>query len=428
MNNPQPQSVCVIGAGALGLSAAYFLSRSSKVKNDITVTVLEGSDSPGGLAGSHTLVNGESIESYYHHVFKTDRYFIDLCQDLSMSHEICFRPATAGHYYREELYKLGGPADILFGNLLSPISRVRFLAASLYLKFRLEKRFSGLSAIDGSKKFYGSEATKKIWLPLLEGKFNQSCKDVPMSWLASRIRDRSIDLGYCKNGFHRFYERLAATCLTQGVRINYNTKVETVRQQSNSVEINGTAYDLCLSTVGPVIDKSIGINGQGSKIGYLGAICVVYELDSNPNFPYWTNYCDPNSPVLAVINHRELESSERFGDCFPVYTAAYLEPDHKLFNASDNDISALFYEPIDKIAQAIKIKANLACKRATVYRSRYAQPLINPDIGLNPIINCSGPIYTASMHSIYPNDRGQNYAIMLGKMMALSILADMGIK
>lgn len=425
MINCQPKSICIIGAGALGLSAAYYLSRSQQKENDISVTIIEASGKPGGLAGSHILANGESIESYYHHVFKTDKYFSDLCSDLGISNEMRFSPATAGHYYEGKLYKLGGVMDILFGSLLSTPSRVRFLVASLYLKIGIEKRFKGISAVDGSKYLYGSEATEKVWLPLLEGKFNQSCQEVPMSWLASRIRDRSIKLGYYNGGFHQFYDRLAAACLSQGVTIHYNTKVITATEQSNLVEINGNVYDACLSTVGPVIEKSLGIFDQGSEAQYLGAICVVYELDANPGLPYWTNFCDPKSPVLAVINHCELESSNRFGDIFPMYTAAYLEPGHELFNAQDKDIATLFYEPVARVAQACKVNSLPKYRRATVYRAKYAQPLINPDIGLVPIASFSGPVYRASMHSIYPNDRGQNYAIELGKKMALKMTSDL---
>jgi protoporphyrinogen oxidase len=425
MNKFQPKNICVIGAGALGLSAAYYLSRSIRKENDISVTILEKSGKPGGLAGSHTLENGESIESYYHHVFKTDKYFSDLCSDLGIYNKIRFSAATAGHYYEGKLYKLGGIMDILFGSLLSTPSRLRFLAASLYLKIGVEKRFKDICALDGSKHLYGKEATEKIWLPLLEGKFNQSCHEVPMSWLASRIRDRSIKLGYYNDGFHQFYDKFATACVNQGVTINYNTNVITATEQSDSVEINGRIYDACLSTVGPVIEKSFGIFDNSINVQYLGAICVIYELDANPGIPYWTNFCDPESPVLAVINHRELESSNRFGDIFPVYAAAYLEPGHKLFNAHDDDIATLFYEPVARVAQACKGNSLPKYRRATVYRAKYAQPLINPDIGLVPIVGFTGPAYRASMHSIYPNDRGQNYAIELGKKMALKIMSDL---
>jgi protoporphyrinogen oxidase len=422
------KSVCIIGAGPMGLAAAYYLSRFIKDKTSISITILDASTKPGGLAGSHTLQNGEQIESYYHHVFQTDKYFKEICKYLGVSRGVCFSAATVGHYHKGSLYKLNGPRDILLGGLLSPISGLRFLLASVYLKLGIDKQFSSLSAADGSLKLYGTESTQKIWLPLLEGKFSEYLHDVPMSWLASRIRDRSLKLGYYTGGFHCFYSQLAYACIQQGVTINYRTKVDTVARHDNTVEINGCLYDACLSTIGPFCEESLGINlPRNLRVKYLGAICAVYELDSNPEIPYWTNYCDPRSPVLAVINHRELENSTRLADCYPVYSAAYLDPSHELFSLADPDIADLFFSPVLEVARASKNKSLPMYKRATVYRTRYAQPLINPDVGLPPIINRKGPLYSASMHSIYPNDRGQNYAIGIGKEMALTIARDLDL-
>ena len=64
----------IIGAGATGLTAAYDLAADGH-----DVTVLEGADEIGGLAGSLE-VQGTPLERYYHHIFGTDRAMIDLIE------------------------------------------------------------------------------------------------------------------------------------------------------------------------------------------------------------------------------------------------------------------------------------------------------------------------------------------------------------
>ena len=413
--------VAIIGTGPLGLSAAYYLSGYSEAP--LEISLIDSSPNPGGLASSHKLGNGEVIESYYHHIFTTDKDFIDLAKKLGLCHALSFKKASVGHYYEGSLFSLDGPLQILTSDLLSPFNRLRFLLTSAYLKTGLNKFFVGETAISGCIRLYGSEVTERIWEPLLTGKFNKYKNYVPMSWLASRVRDRSIKLGYMEGGFDLFYSALSAACKLNGVAIKYSTPVKELVVKDRSVVLDGIAYDLCLSTVGPVVESKIAQEPHQQKIMFLGAICVVYELDADPSLPYWTNYCDPDSPVLAVINYRELDNDERFGGCYPVYSAAYLVPGSHLYDLPDDDIAELFFEPLIKIGR-LSGSALSSCSRATVYRSKYAQPLINPDLDLPPIIASDGPLYRASMHSIYPNDRGQNYAIATGKRIAEKMAND----
>lgn len=340
-----------------------------------------------------------------------------------MYDSLSFKKASVSHYYEGNLFSLDGPLEILTSDLLSPFSRLRFLLASAYLKTGLNKFFVGETAISGCTRLYGSEVTDRIWEPLLAGKFNEYKRYVPMSWLASRVRDRSIRLGYMEGGFDLFYSALRDACMLNSVEIKYSTPVKKLVVKDRSVVLDDIAYDLCISTVGPVVESKIVQELHQDNIMYLGAICVVYELDVDPSLPYWTNYCDPDSPVLAVINYRELDNDERFGVCYPVYSAAYLPPDSHLYDLSDDNIVELFFDPLIKISKPNGFSSP-EYSRATVYRSRYAQPLINPDLDLPPIMDSEGPLYRASMHSIYPNDRGQNYAIATGRRIAEKIASD----
>ena len=214
------RKVCIIGAGALGLSTAYYLKKLSPEKNYL-IDIIEASDSVGGLADVYELSNGEKIESFYHHIFKSDKYFINLSDELGLSNLLRFRKASVGHYLNGNLFNLSTPLEILNGNLLSPLNRVRFLIAAAYLKLGINKYLNGIDALSGSRKLFGKEISKKIWIPLLKGKFKNKYKLVPFSWLAARIRDRTLKLGFMENSFDTFYKSLAEKCIKLGVNFKF---------------------------------------------------------------------------------------------------------------------------------------------------------------------------------------------------------------
>ena len=414
------RKVCIVGAGVLGLSTAYYLKKLFPEENYL-IDIIEASDSVGGLAKVFELSNGEKIESYYHHIFQSDKYFIDLSDELGLSYLLTFKKVSIGHYINGNLFNLSTPLEILKGDLLSPFNRIRFLMAAAYLKIGFNKYLNGIDALSGSRNLFGKEISKKIWMPLLKGKFKNKYKLVPFSWLAARIRDRTLKLGIMENSFDTFYKSLTEKCLKLGVNFKFKTPLENIEIFEKIIKVNDHKYDLCLSTIGPIKEKEILPNFQYPRFEYLGAICVIFELDFNLNIPYWINYCEDKSPVLAVINHRKLDKSKRFKDIYPIYTASYIDNDSELLKLNDTNIINIFFKSLKDVSKANGQSDNFNYKSAKVFRTKYAQPLINPSIGLNQLTSTGNRLFRASMHSIYPNDRGQNYSIKIGYLMAKKI-------
>jgi protoporphyrinogen oxidase len=71
--------VVVLGAGAMGLAAAY---RAVRLGHD--VTLLEAAPEAGGMA-AHFDLAGLSIERYYHFVCKSDQPTFDLLAELGIA-------------------------------------------------------------------------------------------------------------------------------------------------------------------------------------------------------------------------------------------------------------------------------------------------------------------------------------------------------
>ena len=83
--------IAVIGAGASGLATAYEL-----IKLGFIVDLYEKSNNLGGLAGAISLSKGR-IDSFYHHLFKTDKYILDFLKENNMLSEIKFKRTATGH-------------------------------------------------------------------------------------------------------------------------------------------------------------------------------------------------------------------------------------------------------------------------------------------------------------------------------------------
>src|SRR5947199_8703373 len=99
--------VVVIGAGTMGLAAAYHA-----LKRGHQVTVLDGAPEPGGMA-AHFALGGLSIERYYHFVCKADQATFDLLAELSLRDRMRWVPTSMGYFFDGRLYSWGDPISLL---------------------------------------------------------------------------------------------------------------------------------------------------------------------------------------------------------------------------------------------------------------------------------------------------------------------------
>ena len=81
------KEIAIIGAGASGLSCAFCLA-----KNGFIPVVYERSDKLGGLANSIELSKGR-IDSFYHHLFESDKYILNFLKKVGIEKEVIFSKA-----------------------------------------------------------------------------------------------------------------------------------------------------------------------------------------------------------------------------------------------------------------------------------------------------------------------------------------------
>src|SRR5690242_20462583 len=124
----------VIGAGAMGLAAAYHA-----LKRGHDVTVLEAAPEAGGMA-AHFDLGGLSIERYYHFVCKADQPTFALMAELGIADKMRWVKTRMGYYLDGALYRWGDPLALLRFPHLSLIGKLRYGAMMFFATRRSDWR------------------------------------------------------------------------------------------------------------------------------------------------------------------------------------------------------------------------------------------------------------------------------------------------
>src|SRR5690349_4776987 len=112
--------VVVIGAGAMGLAAAYHAGKMGH-----QVEVVEAGLEPGGMA-AHFDLDGLSIERFYHFICKTDEPTFELLRELGIADRLRWRPTSMGYFDGGRLHSWGDPISLLRFPKISLFSRIRY--------------------------------------------------------------------------------------------------------------------------------------------------------------------------------------------------------------------------------------------------------------------------------------------------------------
>lgn len=415
----------IIGAGYVGLSAGYKLSKD---KNQ--VTIFEKSNKPGGLASGFRLKNWDwELEEHYHHWFSSDDEVKKLAKDVG--HNVSFfRPKTSV-VYDEEIYQLDSPLSLLKFPHLKYVDRVRTGLVLAYLKFTpYWKNLEKITTRDFLIRYMGIESWKILWEPLMVGKFGKYAEKIPASWFWARIKKRTASLGYPKGGFESFAKHIAEEIGNNDGEIKYGIDIEKIKKVKSGIEITyskGTKeiFDRVICTL-PVYAYLKITTGLPAKyvnslkpLKGIGAITVVLILKKSyfDDGTYWLSVNDLSYPFLAVVEHTNFIDSANYGGDVILYVGNYKDVDHKYFKMSESEIVDEYLSGLKRINP----KFNKSwTKEALVFKTPFAQPIVPLNYSKN-IPSITTPIkglYIANMQQVYPWDRGTNYAVELGNKVA----------
>ena len=424
------KNIAIIGAGYAGLSAAWDLA-----KNGHQVTVYEAAENAGGLAGGFSQPNwNSSVEFFYHHIFETDIHFKQLLKELDLSEKMIFPRPYSVVYHNEKFY----PFDSILQALLFPglgygITKIRFGLVTLFL--RLTKNWQPLEKVtvdQWMRKWAGNKAYEIMWKPMMDGKFGNYAEQVNMAWLWARLKFRTTRLGTYQGGFQQFANDFVEKLNQQNVTFKFNTKITNItsvaKNQLNLSTSEGETYtyNQILATLPPRLLPKVApqlspeYQSKLANLKQMGALVVVLSLKHKLSTDgyYWFNM--PKSagyPFLSLVEHTNYVSEDNFDGEHIIYCGDYLEGDNPLMSLSKDEILEKYIPGIQRINPNFSSEW---INNSWLFKTNYAQPIpyINHSQNIPAIETGIPGLYYASMSQVYPNDRGTNYAIELGRRAA----------
>ena len=442
MNNDSNKSAIIIGAGYTGLAAAYEL-----IRNGYRVTVLESDSGVGGLAGSFKLDTGYTVEKFYHHWFTSDKAIINLVNELGLSDQLQYKDSSTGLFYANSIFRLSSPLDLLKFKPLPFIDRIRTGLMALYARRIKDWRpLENETASDWIRRVGGKKGYKLIWEPLFRGKFGDEAENISAVWFWNKLKLRggsrgskgSEQLLYYAGGFGSLTDSIKDKLLDLGVDIKTGCRVNEIIVDNeravgvkyiNSVSGEEQAINaevtLCTTPLPTFLKFSDSFPSEYinkcKKIRFLGNVCLVLRLNRSLTDTYWMNVADPTFPFVGIIEHTNFDSDDNYGNEKIAYLSKYLSTSNELYKMENDEFLDYCIPHIQRIIPEFQ---RSWINGSHLWRAEFSQPVITLNYSdyipehQTPIPN----LWLATMAQVYPEDRGTNYAVDLGRKVAKMII------
>lgn len=422
------QRIAVLGAGPMGLAAAYQLA-----KDGHQPVIFEADDRVGGMTATFDF-SGLSIERYYHFHCTSDIDFLALIEELGLAGKMRWVETKMGYWFQNRLQPWGNPVALLKFRGLSPIAKFRYgLHAFLCTKRKDWKPLDNIEASGWIKKWVGAEAYEILWRRLFDYKFYDYAGNLSAAWIWSRIRRIGQSrynlfhekLGYLEGGSETLLQAMRGAVEAHGGEVRLKSKADKVVISEGKVlgvEVKGRfeAFDKVISTIPlPYVpqlmpDLPPDILRRFQSVNNIAVVCVIAKLRQALTENFWLNINDPDMDIPGLVEYTNLRPLGQH----IVYVPFYMPGGHAKFADPDQ----VFLDKVRSYLQ--KINPRLCAEdfielRASRYR--FAQPVCEPDHldKLPPIALPISGLWVADTSYYYPEDRGISESIGFGRKMAL---------
>jgi protoporphyrinogen oxidase len=422
--------VAVIGAGAMGLAAAYHALKAGH-----QVVVYEADKVPGGMA-AHFDLGGLSLERFYHFVCKADRPTFELMHELGIADKMRWVPTRMGVYKGGRVHDWGDPIALLKFPGLSPIQKLRY---GLMMFVATRRKSAGALEHESAKQWIqswcGPNVYDELWRPLFDLKFYEFADNISAAWLWTRIKRvgtsrKSLlqeELGYIDGGSETLVRALVDAIEKAGGSVRLGAPVAEVVVANGAVKGVRSGdrveiYDAVISTIPtPLVSNMIPGLPDAAKKAYdaiknIGVVCVIFRLKKSVTRNFWVNVFDPSMNIPGFVEFSRLRSMP---DTI-VYVPYYMPTTSANWKRSDAD---LVDEAFDYLKRVNPLLTDADRIDARVGRLRYAQPVCPPGFGAM-IPKTQTPLaglQVADTCSYYPEDRGISESVRWAKLMAEAI-------
>jgi len=431
----------------LGLTAAYELS-----KRGHQVSVFERGPVLGGQASTFN-VGGARLERGYHHLFTNDYDFISLADELGLGSRIQWIPSKVGVFVNGRIFDFVTPLDLLKFNPISLIDRVRLGLVALNLqRNRNWKKYEGITAREWITKWAGRRNYNVVWGPLLRGKFGDAADEVGMVWFwgkvflrfASRKKGTGREvLGYPIGSWGEIIDRLEERIRGQGGQIYTSCAVQRIAVNGERVvgldipSLAGSSgsslqpFDIVVATTPSNVFVRLlpeYPEEEAAKlrsVRYHAAILVVLVLKHPLSHIYWLSVSDRSLPFVAVIQQTNFMPPQHYGGKHIVYLSNYLGRENPMYHMTPDELFNHYVPHLQRINPRFDPSW---IEERYYHREDAAQPIITTNyLSRLPRVRTDFKgLYLCNTTHVYPEDRGTNYAVRLGRRVTQLILEDTG--
>jgi protoporphyrinogen oxidase len=377
------RSVGIVGGGILGLTAAYRL-----LQEGVEVTLFERSNDLGGLVGSFDFA-GRPADRFYHVILPTDDRVRGLAGEVGLGAEFQFRPTLTGFFDDGGLSSMSTLREFATFPLLAPHDRARL--AAFVLRCQRTKNGDALDEtplLDWLRRTCGKRTVERLWLPLLDSKFDGRYDDLPATYLwartkrMSRTRDASGRelMGWLQGGYQRLIDALVEQIRYLGGTIRAGVTVDAIAGSSRRVEgvvVDGVfeSFDQVLCTLLPPQAERLMPTDVAAlapdHCRYLGVICVIARVEHSVS-PYYTlNITDRRIPLTTVVETTHVVDPA-FAGGHLVYAAKYVDPGHADLSRPAADVERDYLDYTTRIFPRLE---RGAIQAVSVQRARMVEPI-----------------------------------------------------
>ena len=444
------QRIAIIGGGFAGMTAAYELG-----KKGYQTFLFERAPELGGLAGTFP-IEGTRLERGYHHWFTSDTHIVAQMEELGLGDRVQWISSKTGWFENGRIWNFVTPTDLLRLGTIPFIDRVRVGMAVAYLTYLQSNRallakYEKTTAMEWWKKYGGRAAWDKVWSPMFRGKFGAEAEHISMVYIwykivlriGSRRGVSKEELGYPRGSFQVLIDALENAIKKQGGKIYLSTTVQRVvaekgvacglqwtedeKSQSVQRELAGnegtapfdriicTAPSFAARRLVPELPADYLAKMNAAK--YMAAVLVILKMKQSMSPIYWMNIADRTIPFVATIEHTNFISPDVYNGKRVMYISNYLDPSSPYFRMSRDELFNAYLPHLQKI------NPNFSpdwVEELWHFKEAAAQPIVPlnyskqiPDYR-TPLRN----LYLANTTQIYPEDRGTNYSVRLGQVIA----------
>ncbi|WP_288704571.1 NAD(P)/FAD-dependent oxidoreductase [Bilophila wadsworthia] len=419
--------IAIIGAGPMGLTAAFHLAKAGR-----NVTIFEADDRPGGMSASFDF-DGTLIERYYHFINLPDQDLFCLLNELGMSSDLHWQPTKMGFFRRDSdgvcrNHRWGNPRALLGLSDIPLLSRLRYGFHAFSCKYIKDLiPLDDISAADWFIKWEGKKGYDTFWRFLFEKKFFSLADPLSAAWIASRIRRVANSrkslmeecLGYLEGGSVSLVNRLANEVKKWGGALRLSTPVRHVTTESGKVigietDKGNEPFERVVSTV-PLpylLDMIPALPDEyRNRIGQIrnvGCACALFRLGKNVTDNFWLNVDVPEWDIPGIIEYSNLRPMKQAH----VYIPFYMPQDHPNWHKTDEQLLNMGR----KYLTGINPDAAASEEKAVLFRYEYAQPVCTPGFRYTLPSYETGisGLYAADTTHSFPEDRSINESIRIG--------------